>query len=310
MKPFPTKRQFLYILLILIAVRVLYYWRSDGFSVERIENTFPKTEYELVVPTSRELSQLKSICEKPFDYLGKGSQAYAFESYDRKFVLKLFKCYHLKPIPWLEALPLPGFLDTYRNAQLERRAKKCNATLKSYRIAYTLLKDECGLLFLQIYPSSSFHQNVTFTDKIGRTHTIDLANYGFLMQKKAALVFPSLKKWIQENELDKAKEFLKSLVQLIISRSKKGVQDQDPDLHKNAGVIGTTACCIDVGGFHMNEEAKSARVYIGDIKKITRKLSNWLEEHSPPLADFLKETIKQQEAKQAERVHSSENSLE
>ena len=84
---------------------------------------------------------------------------------------------------------------------------------------------------------------------------------------------------------------IRSLVSLIVSRSVKGVQDQDPDLHKNAGCIDTQALFIDVGGFHHKEEAKKAELYIHDVRKITNKLAVWLKDKSPELAAFLDETI-------------------
>src|SRR4029077_12021184 len=174
----------LFVFFALIALRVLYYWRSDGFSVERIENTFPRAGNELTRPAEKELNELTSICSQPFYYLGKGSQAYAFQSADGKYVLKLFKCYHLKPIPWLEKLRLPGFVGDYVQQHLKRRYHKSKLSLESYRIANDKIPDECGLLFLQIIPSQNFHQQATFTDKIGRTFTIDLENHGFLIQRK------------------------------------------------------------------------------------------------------------------------------
>ena len=286
----PSFRTLLYIFLGLIALRATYYSLSDGFSLERIENTFPRNEHELTRPSDDEILTLKNICSNPFVYLSKGSQAYAFQSQDGQYVLKLFKCYHLKPIPWLERLPLVSFLDSYRHTQLERRRKKAQDTLNSYKIAHDVIRDECGLLFLQIVPSPYFHQEVTFTDKIGRTCTINLANYGFMIQKKGELIFPKLEYWIRQKKLKDAKKFLRSLINLIVLRSQKGVQDQDPDLHKNAGCIGTHAVFLDVGGFHLNEDAKRPEVYVNDVRKITKKLSLWLKTHSPELADYLEET--------------------
>ena len=115
----PKYRPFFYFFPLLIALRVLYYWQSDGFSIERISNVFAPAGNELSALTKNEKIILKKICEQPFVYLGKGSQAYAFQSQDGQYVLKLFKGYHLKPIPWLENLPLIGILvASYRNEQL------------------------------------------------------------------------------------------------------------------------------------------------------------------------------------------------
>jgi hypothetical protein len=296
---FPSKQLVFLLFIGLIALRVLYYWGSDGFSIQRIDNTFPNS-HTLSPPSEAKLEELKKICSTPFTYLGKGSQAYAFQSEDGKHVLKLFKCYHLKPIPWLEKLELPNFLNRYVQTHLKRRYHKTKLSLESYKIAHDTLSEECGLIFLQMVPSQDYEQEVTFTDKIGRTFTVNIANYGFMIQKKVDLIMPTLDSYIKNNETDKAKELLTSIVDLLIARSKKGVADQDPDLHKNCGCIGTHAQFIDVGSFHLRQEVKSPTVYLQDARKITRKLKNYLEPRSPELAVALEENL---------RLHESQKNI-
>ena len=280
-------------MLIVVAIRASYYVLSDGFSLFKIENTFPVSkEWQLDAPGSSEQKQLKAICEKPFTYLGKGSQAYAFISDDKRYVLKLFKCYHLTPVNWLLKVPLPNSLADWRDQTTAKRQKKINDTLKSYRIAATTLRSECGLISMEILPTPQFHQQVKLIDKIGRSHIIDLGNYGFIIQDKADLIYPKLSEWIANDELAKAKKALRSVVSLIVQRSKKGIQDSDADLHKNAGLIGTKAIFIDIGSFHQNIAAKEKEVYIRDLQKITNKLDLWLQKMSPELAEHLQEQIK------------------
>ncbi len=282
-----TRYLALCLFLVLAACRIGYYASSGGFSLQRIENTIPHIGVTTPEPTSEVLTTLQTICAQPFSYLGKGSQSYVFQSLDGQYVLKLFKSYHLRALPWLEDLSLYGPLEEYRQAQLAKRWKKTKATLNSYAIAASMLQEECGLYFLQIYPSSLYHQNVTFTDKIGRTYTIDLSQHGFLVQKKGALIFPTLEQWIQEKKHDQARAFLHSLVQLMAARSRKGIHDHDPDLHKNAGCLGTQAYFIDVGGLQLSDNIKLPKAYTADIRKITRPLDTWLRDRCPELACYL-----------------------
>jgi hypothetical protein len=285
----PSWKTLFFIFLSLLATRAIFYSLSDGFSLTRIVNTFQ--EEAIKTPTENEKLLLQNICSSPFIYLNKGSQSYAFLSQDGQYVLKLFKCYHLKPVKWLEDLPLPSFLDSPRNSALERRKKKRELTFSSYNIAYNMLKDECGLIYLQLTPSPSLQQEITITDKIGRTYTINLGTYGFMIQKKVDLIFPKLEFWISHHKEKEAKAFLASLVDLIVTRCQKGIQDQDPDLHKNAGCIGTRAVFLDVGAFHLNDEAKKREACLQDIKKVTQKLSTWLEKRSPELHSYLQSYI-------------------
>jgi hypothetical protein len=296
-KPFPSFLHLLMIIIVIIAIRASFYAATDGFSLYKIDNTFPASdEWKLSPPNAYERQKIHAICEKPFYYLAKGSQAYAFISDDGEYVLKLFKCYHLTPVTWLEKLPLPQSLDHWRDETIQKRQKKIDATLQSYKIAENVLKKECGILALEILPSPSFQQEVEIVDKIGRQYRLNLANYGFILQKKADLIYPTLSRWIKEGNISQAKKALTSIVDLVIQRSKKGIQDSDPDLHKNAGLIGTKAVFIDVGSFHKNLNAKNPQVFQQDLLKITNTLKNWLNAQSPELAKHLEEEIAKKSA--------------
>ncbi|MCE5294336.1 MAG: hypothetical protein LLF94_06950 [Chlamydiales bacterium] len=292
-KTFPRFVHILWMLLLIIALRAGYYWTSDGFSVSKIKNTFPVTsEWQLSPPSTKEQKQIHAICAQEFRYLGKGSQVYAFISEDRQYVLKLFKCYHLKPVDWIARLPLPEAIAKMRDTALDKRYKKIDTSLKSYKIASQSLKDECGLISLEIVPTPVLDQEVVLFDKLGRKHTINLGDYGYILQKRADLVYPRLSYWIANNDLESAKKAIHSMIALIVQRSRKGIQDSDPDLHKNAGLIGTTAIFIDLGSFHANKEAKNEEVYMQDINKITNRLREWLEKQSPELHQYLLQEIK------------------
>lgn len=295
---FPKFKHLVWILLAVLACRVSYYWMSDGFSVSKIENTFPLTsEWQLAAPTAKEQKQIASICSQKFTYLGKGSQVYAFISDDKQHVLKLFKCYHLKPVDWLAKIPFPSFIAESRDAALAKRYKKIDETLNSYKIASQHLKNECGLVFVAILPTKSINQEIELYDKLGRKHTINLGNYGFILQKRADLIYPKLARWIAQGDIESAKKAIRSMIALIVQRSKKGIQDSDPDLHKNAGLIDTTAVFIDLGSFHLNPDAKKEEVYMGDVIKITNRLKTWLETQSPELHQFLQEELQRASTK-------------
>ena len=130
---------------------------------------------------------------------------YAFTSADREYVLKVFKCYHLSPADWLEKIPLPESLVSLRTQALEKRRKKIKDTLHSYKLASANLVEECGIICLEILPSTGFHQEATLIDKLGRSHIIDLGSIGFIVQKRAKLIYPTLSHWIATGQLSDAK---------------------------------------------------------------------------------------------------------
>jgi hypothetical protein len=178
-----------------------------------------------------------------------------------------------------------------RDALVNHREERIYLTLHSYKIAHERLKDECALLFTQILPCSTYSLPATIIDPLGRKYSFDLAHYGFALQHRVNLVLPSLRQWIEKGKIDEAKKALSSLVGLLVTRSQKGIQDIDPDLHKNAGFLGSTAVHIDVGSFLENKRIVSEERMVPDVKKAFRKLVKWLDGKSPELAAFLEEKL-------------------
>jgi hypothetical protein len=275
-----------------LGTRAIYYSLSEGFCIERIATPLCHNESLLLPsPTLEKLEQLSQVTSQPFFYMKKGSQAYAFISQDKKFVLKLFKYHHMQPAEWLLAIPLPPPLSTYRDSLVQRRRYKIDLTLNSYRIAASQLQNECALLYAQMLPTNTYKLPLTIYDSIGRTHSLDLSHYGFAIQHAAQLVQPSLERWIENNELQDARKALFSLVQLFIQRSSLGVGDVDPDLHKNAGFVGTQAIFIDIGSFTNDDRIMKRDVMKRDIEKTFSSLLRWLQKRSPELATYLQSLI-------------------
>ncbi len=279
-------------LCITCATRGIYYSLTKGFCLRRIQESICfDDDLTLPSPSKSELHTLETIAKQPFRYLVKGSQAYAFISQDGRYILKLFKLHHLQSVQWLEGLPCPEFCAKYRDSLVARRKYRTNLTLKSYKLAANSLKDECALIYTQILPSTTYSIPVTIVDAIGRTYQIDLAQSSFALQKKASLVLPSLEHWITCGDIASAKSALNSMVALIKLRSTKGIQDTDPDLHKNAGLIGTTAIHIDIGSFHENSSIRTEEAMKRDMAKIFNRLLIWVKPKSPELYAYLAKLI-------------------
>jgi hypothetical protein len=268
--------------------RATYYALAEGFSLKRIEAPISfQGDLSVKAPSKQTLETLSSITLQHFRYLKKGSQAYAFISDDGHYILKLFKLHHMQPAEWLQAIPAPGVLQRYRDNLIHRRKYRIELTLTSYKLAAEKLLKECGLVYAQVLPSLEFSLPVTIVDAVGRRYSIDLSQHGFAIQKRAELVIPSFERWIKEGDIQQAKNAIDSLVALIAARSIKGVQDSDPDLHKNAGLIGTKAVLIDIGSFYANPSITAPAEMQRDMKKVFNNFSEWLSRRSPTLADYL-----------------------
>jgi hypothetical protein len=282
-----------------LCARITYYTMTDGFSLTRIEVPVSFSGNLSVPPPSQgTLKTLSSIAQQHFRYLKKGSQAYAFVSDDGRYVLKLFKLHHLQNANWLRSVPAFGVVRRYRDSLVERRSYRINLTLNSFKLAAEHLIDECALVYAQVLPSSLYTLPVTIQDSVGRTYTIDLARHGFALQRRSELVLPCFERWIHNDDIERGKSAIDSLVGLIALRSSKGIQDTDPDLHKNAGLLNGHAIFIDIGGFHECPALRLSDEMKRDMKKVFSRFSVWLARRSPELAEHLAQRLEA-----PERVH-------
>lgn len=266
-----------------VGLRLLRYYQAERFSLNHIQSNLPKDPaYEIPVSPD-EMPQISQLLSQPFFYLGKGSQCYVFESKDGTCVIKFFRHERYRIPKWLSALTLPRFLELLQKEKIQNKAQKREELFKSCFLAYSELREESGLLFLHLNPTDTFNTHLVLYDKIHRRYEIPIDHYQFILQKKAKLIYPSLKQWTEEGQLEKAKEALSALVQLLLKRYRKGIMDYDPVLRKNAGFLDTIPVYVDVGQFAKSNEIQNPEIYRKETVRITRKFRQWLEKETPDL---------------------------
>ncbi|MCI0382114.1 MAG: hypothetical protein L0207_03565 [Chlamydiae bacterium] len=258
--------------------------RTDGFIFDEI--IFPK-KYWPKTNLSQDPKLLDEIISQPFYYLGKGTQTYAFGSQDGKWVIKFLRIHRLKWTDFFFRIS-PSFFQKRIASTLEKRKNKLQKDITSFQIAYSLFKEESGLIYLHLEDKPVINQSLHIYDKINVHHEIPLDSLPFIVQKKATDLYSSLEKWINQNEMETAKEALSHLVSLLKARCVKGIHDKDANLKTNFGFVGTRPIQYDIGRFKM--------VPLTEIKeeviRITDSLVSWLEKISPSLALYLKNEIK------------------
>ncbi len=238
--------------------------QTDGFAICKISSDLtPRKEWE-TTSSSIENKALKTILSQEFRYLAKGAQSYVFESHDGKYVLKFFRHSHLRDI------------------------EKLNKDFTSYKIAYELLKEQTGLVFLHLNKTEDLQQKVTIYDKLGIVHEIDIDKMEFILQKKASLIFPALTSWMESGNAEKAKQGISSLFQLLELRCQKGIFDKDPDLKTNFGFYQDKAVQIDVGRFKIYQSEEASK---DEITRITDNLHHWINANYPELSNYFEEEL-------------------
>jgi hypothetical protein len=261
--------------------------QTDGFALRKIlSNLCFDSRWEVMTPNSEEDHAIKNALNQPYRYLGKGAQSYVFASDDGLYVLKFFRHDHMRIEPW-------HFLLTKEHRK-ERQAlstMKLEKDFTSYKIAYETLKDETGLIYLHLNKTDDLHIEILIYDKIGVRHTINLDQMEFFLQKKVEPFFPSLEKWISENNLPLAKQALTELIALLKNRFEKRIYDKDPDLNTNFGFLNGHPIQLDAGRFKNDRFYSNNQVYKPQIWKITDNLKQWLDVHHEELSVHLQKEL-------------------
>jgi hypothetical protein len=236
--------------------------QTGSFTLARITSDIPfHPEWAIDTPDEE---QVKKILSQSYRFLGKGAQSFVFASADDKWVIKFFRHHHLK-----------------KNSKLAK-------DFGSYKLAYEKLRTETGLVYLHLNKTDHLNQTLDLIDNIGIHHPIDLDRYEFLIQKKASLAYPALQQWITEGKIKEAKQALTALVQLLKTRSEKGIYDKDPDLNTNFGFIGTEPIQFDIGRFKLRQGPADPE----ELMRITDNLHQWLMQKEPVLDEHLKEELR------------------
>jgi len=92
-------------------------------------------------------------------------------------------------------------------------------------------------------------------------------------------------------ERERARQGIHDLLELTISRCKKGIFDKDPDFSTNFGFVEGRPVQIDVGRLRLDAQEKNPAIYRGEMVRITRTFQEWIEKNHPDLLDFFDKEI-------------------
>jgi hypothetical protein len=240
-----------YLIFLLPLVYFLVEKGTDGFRSSRSGAISDETWSAAAPPN------LDAILNQRFSYLASGGQAWVFVSEDGNYVLKFFKRH--------------------------KRRQKIKEDMASCKLAYDKLKEESGLIYLHLAPSCE--KIAAVVDKLHLPHRIDLGKTAFLIQKRAAPLYDTLRSFMEKGDMERAKAALADIRRLIYARAQKGIKDEDARLHCNLGLIGTEAILLDVG--RLRDAPARKENAAKDFHQSTAKLHLWLKENYPELCESL-----------------------
>lgn len=297
--------------------------KTRGFCLQKIfsRDLFINPEWDIGPLKEKEQTDVLHALDQPYTFLGAGSECFVFLSKDGKTVIKFFKLNLFRPIYFLRGQftedhrekagtlsslskkfsHFPHSLEHVANRALGMREFRIGRTFKSLKIAYDSLKEEVGLLYLHLNPTSCFHKTLILYDPNGIAHEIDIDSTRFYLQRHATSLKSHLLTLKKYQDHRRAQKSLTSLCDLILDRCRKGFADRDP-YSKNFGFIDDQAIELDAGSFAFCPQMKDPHFYKQELFYIALQLNHWIQKNYPQLLGHLHAKVHKEVASDA---HSS-----
>ncbi len=264
--------------------------QTDRFTVQAIRSHRPyNAEWEVRPLFCEEAVEIKEATDLKYTYYGRGGQSFIFFSEGEKYVLKFFKQKVFSTPVYLNLLP--SLFDRYKTKKKWKKADKLQRDFTSYKYAFEQLQDLTGVLYIHLNPTDNLQKEVTLIDKLGIEHRINLDEYNFVLQRKAAFVYDRINETMAQANVHEAEHSISQIMELIEKRCKRGFHDRDPNVRTNCGFIGEQAVKIDVGRFILSEEMKRVENYGKEIRRITTPFKEWINQNHPSLIPFFEEEL-------------------
>ncbi len=270
-----------------IAIAFLFLWGANelyqkknrsGLQTKFASPTFSSSsEWELPPLSPEKQEEVYQILSQPFTFFARGSQAVAFISEDKQYIVKLFKQHKWRPKHILGHVPLP-FNPYYKD--FKKNQEKQWAVLRSCRTALTHVKEDTGVLYAHLNPTPFPLSTKTFIDKKGKKWQLDLSKSCFLLQKKADLFYPHIEALMDRGDIEAAKYAISSTLDLLRRFMDMGVFENNAILRKNFGFIDNRAMQFDIGKFQFDEHHKGNPK---EIRSVTERFHVWVERNYPEL---------------------------
>ncbi len=274
----------------LMAVHVVYLYNHREFGPKDFDHPFVLGLQERIAPSEEVKKEASEILNQPFTYLSYGGQSTVYESQDKKYVIKFFNPRTVIKENWFHQFAklrrlnsLKWITNTYFRQKL--RLKKY---FLRYELAFKDLKVETGLVYVHLDPSTALSKTIQLTDKEGNFHQFNLDSYPFVLQKKVELTMHHLDRLLQNGDVDGAKESVKQIYELFLSRAQKGYTDRLQTLDKNYGFFEGKAVQLDVG--RIRKIPAIARDPIKEVKRVINNITPSLA-HYPELTPILEQCL-------------------
>jgi len=258
------------------------FYRLEGFQVSKIKR--PQYVGQEIV-SDIDSEEVKHILDKEFFYLGRGRQCFVFESEDKDYVIK-FLNYRRFNLPLM--LNLFTFIPHLKKIA-EKRSLRLQPSFISYKLAQSFLKEETGIIYTQMQ-NSSFNKIIKLKDKANIVHKVDLYDVDYVVQRKAEPIFKHLKTLYRQDK-EKFKAAVSSFLEVVASRIKKNIIDEDTDVEINYGFYNNKAILIDPGRIHVDSRLSNKENREKEMHKSIKNFREWILDKYPEMLSFFDQEL-------------------
>jgi len=249
---------------------------NGSFRLAKIAIDVPFNPAWEAEPPSQELTAiLSSLLAKPFFYLGRGAQAFVFESEDGQYVIKLFRS-SPKIHPWRQFIR-KNFLKRRDRRTAEQ---KIQLLFRACKLAYTKAPDLTGLQYIHLNSTKYLPPSTYLVNRMGRKIPVDLNRCRFAIQKKGVSVSQTFAEAIREKDKEKYLRLASSFVSLVQERASRNISNLDKKMGENFGFLGETAIEWDFGNYATNESLQEKSLREAEIQIFTRNFQEFLDRTS------------------------------
>ncbi len=265
--------------------------QTEGFQLTKIQDNLIQSD--LAMSSEQDKTFLRELFKQKFVFFGRGLQSFAFASEDGRYVIKVFNNRYQQKIALFSFCSHVPFLGSWAGKRAQYYRGKLARTFNSYQLAFDEMRPQTGLIYTHLSPTADISEQIVLVDKLHIEHRIDPNQIGFLVQKRATLVFPALKEYITGRDLEGAKQAISSLIDLFFWKGEHAIVDNDPLIRTNYGFIEGKAVQLDVGPLAKGSRAPDPEAYRQEICRIAASLKFWLTENGPELIPFLDRELQQ-----------------
>jgi hypothetical protein len=198
---------------------------------------------------------------QPFHYLAAGSQSYAFESEDGKYVIKFFRMNRL----------IPNLAHYFRPQKIASRNRNLHLLFNAYKLVYERFRKETGVLFIHLNTSNDLHMTLSVRDQEKVEHLVNLDEMRFVIQEKAEILHSRLHRLKAEQKWDELEKASSAFLELVRKRIDAGITDLDNGIDQNYGFVGDRPIHIDVGRVCIGQQT-------GEYERISLLLDRLVKE--------------------------------